>query len=438
MESKTKHHLIITNTTLLCQGHALHNSLVNIYVDAEGVIYNIVPAQSDVIEHSDPEIWSYLDSYVSLGFVDAYVNIGEPGNEENETAFSLSQAALAGGVTHIGVSADNDPITSTSADVKYIQQLFAQTGVSPHVWASISRTKGSDALSDILELSQAGAVGFHTGNTPMCDHSFALKAIEYVNQVYKPLAILARNKQLAGKNLIREGSTSLNLGMRGSPEEAEIIEVNSLCQLAKMLNMPIHFTKVSCAESLDIISKYIKLGCSITADVSIHHLCYTDEYIQDYDTNYKVIPPLGSDNDREELRKALLKYNWLRVISDHKPLGFDDKILEYEYAKHGAIGVQTLFNQLLSIYGVKHLPEIIELLTVRNAKALRIPNRNIEVGANADLVWFNTNENYAFDANRNRSKSRNTPIFGHSFTGRVLGTISRGIVASQNLIQSYK
>lgn len=416
----------IHNSILSHEGHQLHGQKVNLTI-IDGIIAELRPAEGTGTFSGapSPSDWVTDNGYISAGWVDTRAEMGEPGHEEDETLLTGARAAMAGGFTHVALMPENAPRTVTPGDLSYILNRSADFPVAVLPLAAATTQKDNDSMTEMLELANAGAAGFTTGYGPPVSLALLMKVLDYASQRNMPVMVPAEDRGLAGKNLINEGEISVMLGMKGSPEVGEHIAVESYCRLALMLSRPIHLSMLSTAESLNIVRNYLAKGAEITADVSIHHLSYTDTDLLDFDTRLKLRPPLRRAADRDALRAALLAEDWLRVVSDHRPKRQDVKVCEYELAAHGSLGLQTMFSQLIEIYGVNNIDAILHILGTRNRRTLRLPLPAMEEGSPADITWCDPSHEWLFDAATNKSRSINSVRFNTVQQGRA-GGIVRG------------
>ncbi|MNL17940.1 Dihydroorotase [compost metagenome] len=234
----------------------------------------------------------------------------------------------------------------------------------------------------------------------------------------------AEDASMAGGNKMNEGVMSTYLGMKGIPNLAESLMVSRDLYLAEYAESPIHFTSISTAEAVDLIKKAKAKGIQVTCDVAAHQLVFTDDEIVDFDSNYKVSPPLRTKADAKALIKGLKDGVIDTVVSQHTPHEIEFKNVEFHIAKNGIIGLQTVLPLLIKA-GLNE-QQIVEKLVVNSRQIVGLNVPQIKEGEVANLVLFNMDESWIFDQQSNKSKSRNSPLFGKELKGKVKLVINNG------------
>jgi dihydroorotase len=292
--------------------------------------------------------------------------------------------------------------------------------------AAISITKDGQDLTEMYDLVNAGAVGFSSGFKSVEDNGFLLRASQYGRELGKPIMILAENKNIAGKGQVNEGLMSVQLGLKGNPSIAEETEVSTLLEVCRYTGAKIHFSCISTAKSAELIIEARKEGLNITADVSVHHLYFNENELINFDTNFKLRPPLRTENDQRALQDIVFENDFFGVVSDHTPHEEDRKKCEFEVAAFGASGLQTVFSQLLAIYGVKNIDKIVEILAYRSCNIMQMKPVSIEEGQYAALTLFDPEQMWTLNNETNRSKATNNPLWGKELKGRAVAIINKG------------
>ena len=360
--------------------------------------------------------------HCSIGWCDIGTHLGEPGYEHRETTQSLSEAASRGGYTALAPFPNTLPVVQSASDVKYVKSLFSNRIQDVHPIASISKDlKGTD-LTEMKDLIQHGAVGFSDGLKGIQSSGLLLRALQYTKGEGVPIIDHAIDSSLADGGQMHEGGMSISLGMKGIPAIAEVIQVQRNCKLLKYANASLIAHAISSKKSLDYINEGIKKKLNISATVPYLNLVADHEMVEDFDSNYKVTPPLRLPSDSRDLFNALTKGKISAIISNHVPLESERKMLEFPYATPGAIGLETVFAALITRYGKVHLDSIVEALSYGPRSILNINIPKIEIDQRANITLFDPDIEWIF--NETASISQNSPFLGNQFKGKVVGIIN--------------
>lgn len=375
---------------------------------------------------ADVEVFSGNDIYVSKGWMDLRANFWDPGQEQKEDLLTGCEAAAYGGFTGVALVPETSPNIASKSQVEYIISRTANQLVDVFPLGAIAPDKENKSISEMYDLAQAGALAFSSGYRAIDNYSFVLHAMQYAWVFGKKLMLFSQNKSLTGNGIINEGLVSVQIGTKSAPALAEAVEVNNIIMLSRYANIPVHISCISTKQALEIIIEAREKGVEITADISIQHLFYNEEALLGFDTNFKLRPPLRTEEDRIALCEALLKYDFLHVVSDHTPHEEDYKHVEFELASYGTASLQTLFSQLLHIYGAEKIPQLAEILSERPRKSFGIHNDNFAEGAAANLTIFSATESWELNEKTNKSKSRNNPMWNKTLQGKPLAIVNKG------------
>ena len=365
------------------------------------------------------------------GFVDLRACAREPGDEHEEDLISLSDAANAGGFTAVVVNPDTTPGNDDHAVTELIRRRAREYGhcdVMPQ--GALSHRLKGETLAPMGEMSEAGAVCFGDGDRPMTSARLLRRALEYARGFDRPIFTHAIDPDLAGSGAIHEGAWSTRLGMRGIPAAAEHTIVARDIAVAQLAQSRLHFARVTSAKSVALIRAAKAEGIKVTASVTPWHLTLTDAAMVDYDVNLKLVAPLRTEADRQALLAGLADGTIDAICSDHMPVNIAGKALEFDYAAPGAIAIQTTFAQALTCVraGELSLTVALNALTAGPRRVLQMPGAQVTVGAVADVTLLDSQATWTLDATTNKSKSRNTLLWGQKLTGRALLTVFHGKV----------
>ena len=360
--------------------------------------------------------------HVSVGWMDCFANFCDPGNEHKETLETGSNAAAAGGYTEVMLIPNTNPAVHNKSQVEYIVQRSKGLPVTIHPIGSITKKTEGNELSEMYDMQNSGAIAFSDGINSLQSSGILLKALEYIKAVDGTIIQLPDDKNIAPNGLMNEGTVSIQLGLPGKPPIAEEILIARDIELLKYTNSKIHFTGISTKRSLEIISKAKKGKFNVTCSVTPYHLFFNDEDLSGYDTNLKVDPPLRTKEDILALRKGINDGTVDFIASHHQPQHWDDKTCEFEYAKYGMTGLESVFG-VAGICGIKS-SDFIKMQTENIRQIFNIDLPKIEEGAKANLTLFDPGVEYIFEEKNIYSKSRNSPYIGKKLKGKSFGIIN--------------
>ncbi len=364
------------------------------------------------------------------GFVDLHTHLREPGFEEKETIETGSAAAAAGGYTSVVCMANTNPAIDDPSVVEYISCRAREVGRC-RVYVAGALTKGrlGEIINEYFHLKRAGVVALSDDGAWVTNSQVMRSGLEYADLHALPVIAHCEDSFLAQASQMNEGYTSTRLGLKGSPAAAEEIAVSRDLALAQLTGARLHVAHVSTAGAVELVRRAKKKGVRVTAEATPHHLTLDDRLLDGYDPNFKVNPPLRGAKDVEALRAGLLDGTIDCVATDHAPHSEIDKDVEFDEAPAGMIGLETAFAQLhteLVAKGALDLLDLVKLLTIKPASVLGLPGGRIARDAAADLVLVDPAEEWTFEKRLIRSRSKNTPLVGARFTGRVQGVFLEG------------
>jgi dihydroorotase len=368
-------------------------------------------------------------AFLSPGFFDMNCSIGDPGFETKEDIQTATAAAQAGGFTGLAVLPHTKPVVHSKAEVEYIINKAKNNLVDVYPVGAISHDLEGKELAELYDMQQAGAIAFSDGTKPITDDGFMSRALQYAKGIKGLLIVYPENKSIAGKSQVNESKTSVLLGMKGMPALAEEMHISRDIFLANYHQAPVHISNISTAGSVALIKRAKRDGLQISCDVAAHHLVFTEELLNDFDSNYKVKPPLRGKADNKALLAGLKDGTIDAIASQHRPHEPEFKDVEFEIAAYGIIALQTVLPLLVKAGLDATL--IADKLSLAPRKLLNLPVPAIAVGEEANFTLFNTTEKWVYTNQNNFSKSRNTPLLGQTLTGKVQ------LVYNNNQFQVY-
>ncbi|SEM21392.1 dihydroorotase [bacterium A37T11] len=416
--------LLIKSATLIFPGADEDGQQVDMLIVA-GKIAALGPIGS-LKTDDDVIVIQAEGSVLAPGFFDLNANFGEPGLESKEDIVSGAAAAAAGGFTAVAVHPNTHPPIHSQTEVSLIVNRSNNLLVDVYPIGAISQNREGKDLAELYDMKLAGAIAFSDGNRSIQQSGLMSRALLYSKGFGGLVFAFSEDASVAGKAKMNEGRMSTYLGMKGNPNLAEELMVARDLYLAAYNEAPIHFSTISTAGSVDLIRSAKAKGLQVTCDVAAHHLLLTDEALIDFDSNYKVKPPLRSEVDRLALVEAVRDGSVDAIVSQHTPHEIEFKEVEFETAAFGITGLQTVLPILL-MAGLSNR-EIVQALAIAPRKIVGLPIPVCQLDENANLVLYNPDEQWTFDRESNRSKAENNPFFKKELRGKVQLVINNGQV----------
>jgi dihydroorotase len=373
------------------------------------------------------EIFSATNLHLSPGWFDMQANFRDPGYEYKEDLESGSAAAASGGFTGIALMPSTQPPIHSKAEVEYIRNKAKGGVVDIFPVGTLSRNHEGQELSEMYDMHLSGAIAFSDDKKPVKNSGLLLRALLYSKNFNRLIFTHCDEQSISADGKMNEGKMSTELGLKGIPALAEEVMLSRNIQLARYTGAPIHISSVSTAAAVEMIRLAKQSGLQISASVNAHHLCLDDTSLAEFDSNLKVNPPLRTAADRLALKKGLADGTIDVIVSDHSPEDPENKMLEFDLAAFGMLGLETAYAIANTYSGLK-TETLVEKLALSPRKLLGIGIPTINEGEKANLSFFDPNLNWTFSAKDIRSKSRNTPFIGHVFTGKALGIFNQGIL----------
>lgn len=390
-----------------------------------------IKAISPRIDLKEAEIIDASRLVVAPGFIDMHVHLREPGEEYKEDIATGSLAAAKGGFTSICCMPNTRPPNDNSGITEYIiTEAKKRAVVNVYPVAAITRGLAGEELTDMADLSQAGAIAFSDDGQPVANSLVMRRALEYSLLLDKLIIDHCEDKNLSAGGVMHEGEISLRLGLSGMPAAAEEIMIARDIILAQLTRARLHIAHISTKGGIELVRSAKKKGIPVTAEVTPHHLILSDDSLVNYDPNFKVNPPLRSAEHRQALLEGLKDGTIDIIATDHAPHTPEEKDVEFDLAPFGLIGLETAVSLMLDRFVHKNiisLERLIDLMSCRPARLLGLKNKGrIALGADADLTILNLRQEVVVDVQRFASKSRNCPFHGWKLKGAVALTIVGG------------
>jgi len=368
---------------------------------------------------------------ITHGFCDVHVHFREPGREDKETLQTGSRAALAGGFTRVCVMPNTSPPLDTPESIRFIVEKAEECPVHIHPIGAVTKGQKGQELTEVQGIISEGAVALSDDGFPISDAQVMRLALEYTSMFDKPVINHAEDECLRNNGLMHEGEISTRLGLAGNPSLAEAIMIQRDLELANMIQAKLHVPHVSSSGGAANIRRMKKLNPNITAEVTPHHLFFNDQALLEYNTNFKVAPPIRTEDDRKELIKAVKDGTFDCIATDHAPHTIEEKEATFESAPFGMIGLESCFGAVNKVLDMP-LKELLKLLTVNPRRVMGFEEDLFKIGCAAELTILDPAQEWIYKEQNIYSKSRNTPFIGEKLKGKVRYTISKGTIADLN------
>jgi dihydroorotase len=362
---------------------------------------------------------------LSVGWFDLGTFIGDPGLEHKEDLESASKAAAAGGFTGMAVLPNTTPCVQTKNEVSYLVKGNDSQLVQIHALAAVTKNNKGEELTEMIDLHEAGAVAFTDGLKPIWHTDILLKSLQYLQKFNGLLIDHPEDIWLNLFGQMHEGINSTRLGLKGMPRIAEDIAVNRNLDLLGYAGGRLHFSRLSSGRAVDLI-RSAKKKLNVSCDVAVYQPLLDDTVLSDFNTNFKVNPPLREKQDNDALVKALKDGTIDVIISGHTPHEEESKNLEFDIADFGMINLQTFASNLVTLSQAVDIELLIEKITTNPRKLLGLDVPKIDVEEKANLTLFDPNKTWTFDEKVNLSKSRNSPWLNKEIKGKAVAVFNNG------------
>ena len=385
---------------------------------------------------SAEEVFDASGLVVAPGFIDMHVHLRQPGQSGKETIETGTQAAAAGGITRVATMPNTKPVIDSAIIVDGLKyKIEHEAKVKVEIIGAISKGQKGQELSAMGAMAKEGVVAFSDDGHYVENSDFMRKAMEYASMFHKIIIDHCEDDNLIEGGNMHEGVVSNELGMKGRPAVAEDIAVARDIFLAEATGTPAHIAHISTKNAVDLVRQAKKRGVKVTAEVTPQHLIFTDEALRNFETRYKMNPPIRSDIHRDACVEGLVDGTIDAVVTDHAPHEWEEKDQEFNLAPSGFVGLETSVGAMLThLYhtGIIDLMSLVNVMSTAQAKILGLDAGVIAPGKDADLTILDLDKEWTVDSSKFYSKGKSTPFDEMIFKGKAAAAIVNGKFVMKN------
>lgn len=412
--------ILIKQAKVISPGGSFHNKVVDILIEG-GVITEI---KKSITAKGNMKVVDVKDLHVSAGWLDMQVVSGDPGFEHRENMETLVRAAAAGGFTCVCIHNCNSPAMDGKSQIEYVVNKTHNKLVDVLPFGTVTINGQGKDMAEMYDMKLSGAAAFSDYKHPIKDAGVVLRAMQYASDIDSLIITHCNDESISHGGQMNEGETATSLGLKGIPALAEELMVQRNIAILEYTNGRLHIPTISTRGSIELIKKAKANGLKITAGVAAINLFLDDSTLKDFDTDFKVDPPLRTKKDVVALCNAVVNGVIDVIVSDHLPQDIESKELEFDLADCGIINLQTAFNCALEGLKEKNIDVIVKSFTESPRALLGLNNLKLAEKEFANLTLFCLNSDSHFTEKSNHSKSRNSPFLGKTLKGKVVGIIN--------------
>ena len=410
--------LIIRDAKIIDSKSPFHNKTVDILI-VDGFIQKIGNSLSNSEKVEEIKLENL---HVSQGWFDSSVSLGEPGFEDRETIANGLNVAAKSGFTAIALQPNSFPIIDNQSQVNFVLNKATAHATQLYPIGALTKESAGKDMAELFDMQKAGAVAFGDYNKSLSNANLMKIALQYVQDFDGLIIAFSQEKNIKGNGVANEGIVSTRLGLKGIPNLAEELQIARNLFLLEYTGGKLHIPTISTKKSVQLIKEAKANGLNVSCSVAVHHLVMTDKKLEEFDTRYKVSPPLRTETDRKALIKGLKDGTIDMITSDHNPIDIEHKKMEFDGAKSGTIGMESAFGALIIVLP---LEIVIEKLTSGKSR-FSIENQTIDEGSKANITLFNPEPKSVFTKSSILSKSKNSAFLGTEIRGKVYGIMNQG------------
>jgi len=414
--------VLLKNVTVLDKNSEFNNKKINIHI-VNGTIKDLGKTKGD----AKSQVVEGKDLCVSPGWLDIGTRLTEPGFENLDDLKSLSKSAAKGGFTGLAVFPNTNPVVDNKSVVSALLSKSSDYTIDIYPIAAITNSNNGMELAEMVDLYKHGAIAFSDGKIPLAHSGVLSRALNYSSNLPTPIINHPEDMNISEGGILNEGKMSVYLGMKGRPAIAEVAMLQRDILLSDYNEADLISHMISAGESVKLVRAAKRKKIKIKATVSYHNLVSDEEALKEFDSMHKVVPPLRTKKDNNELIKGLKDGTIDAIVSNHYPLDVEDKRKAFFDTKYGAIGLENMFSTLNTKIGNKiSLETLIDKISNKPREILGLDKVTIAKGKKANLTIFSATEEFVFTPEDIKSKSGNSPFVGQKFVGKVLGIFNKG------------
>lgn len=360
--------------------------------------------------------------HVSIGWFDSGVCFGEPGYEERETIANGLLTAAKSGFTDVVLNPDTHPVPDSSSDIVFLKNASRGHATNLHPLGTLTNKGEGNDLAELYDMKNAGAVGFYDYKNSLENPNLLKIALQYAQNFGGLIFSFPLDKQISGKGIVNEGHVSTALGLKGIPAFAEEIQIARDLFVLDYTGGKLHIPTISTKGSVKLVAEAKKNKLDVSCSVAVHNLWFTDTVLEEYESKYKVFPPLRTTDDIKALLKGLKNGTIDFVTADHAPMNLEQKDIEFDNASQGTLGLETAFGVLNQLFD---LETTIKLLTKGRIR-FEVESHSLKQGEMACLTLFDPSYEYIFETGHIMSTSKNSMFLDSTLKGNVYGIVNNG------------
>ncbi|MFT4801536.1 MAG: dihydroorotase [Flavobacteriaceae bacterium] len=408
--------ILLKSTTVIDVTSIHHLKKRDILIE-NGVIKKIA---ASIVNSTNAKEIKLPNLHVSQGWFDSSVSFGEPGFEERENIKNGLKTAAHSGFTHVAVNTNTNPVTDNKSTIKYIKSEALNHAVSLYPIGALTSGAKGEGLAELFDMKNEGAVSFYDYKLPIKNPNLLKIALQYTQTFDGLVQSFPFEKSIAQEGMVNEDVNSTKLGLKGIPSLAEELQIIRDLYILEYTGGKLHIPTISTKKSVILIKEAKKKGLNVTCSVAITNLLLTDNVLESFETNYKLLPPLRTSTDVKALLKGIKDGVIDAITSDHNPIDIEHKKIEFDHAFYGSIGLESCFGALNSVLSTE---TSIKMLTGLKEE-FSIETISIAENNNADITLFNPNEEWTFSENHIISSSKNSALIGCNLKGKVYGILA--------------
>lgn len=407
--------ILLKSATVVDQQSKYHLKKCDILIE-KGIISKIassIPAQKNM------QVISRHNLHVSRGWFDSGVCFGEPGFEERENIKNGLKTAALSGFTTVALNTNTYPVPDNKGAIRFLKTVAHNHGVTLLPNGCLTQKAKGEDLAELFDMQGEGALSFYDYKKPIANPNLLKIALQYTQSFNGLVQSYPCEKAIAPKGMVNEHLSATLLGLKGIPSLAESLQVARDLYILEYTGGRLHIPTISSKESVGLIKQAKKKGLQVTCSVSINNLTLTDDVLESFDTNYKLMPPLRTPQDVKALKKGLKEGTIDMVTSDHNPIDIENKKIEFDHAKYGSIGLESCFGALQK---ATDLETAIQALTQQSV--FNISQSSITKGEKATITLFDPSLQWEFEKEHIIATSKNAALLSQPLLGKAYGIVN--------------